>query len=192
MSRLSDAKRGIDAQAAGLLTSVGSNVWVELHNETNPNNNTAQTITTTVTSRQANKARFDYDGDNKTDVSLYRPSNGLWYLLRSQDGETVIQLGNATDKIAPADYDGDGQTDVAVYRPETGAWYVFNSSTSVVSVTSFGVAEDLPTPGDYDGDNKADIAIYRPSTGTWAQPFDCRRHRYTVRLDGRHPCTGRL
>ncbi len=128
---------------------------------------TTPTATPTATATPTGRTLFDYDGDRKTDVSVYRPSNGLWYLQRSLAGETVIQLGNATDKIAPADFDGDGKTDLAVYRQSQGAWYVFNSSTQVVSVSNFGIAEDLPAPGDYDGDGKADIAIYRPSTGQW-------------------------
>lgn len=110
---------------------------------------------------------FDYDGDHKTDVSVYRPETGLWYLDRSQAGLAVIQLGSQTDRIAPADFDGDGKTDVAVFRQASGTWYVNNSSTGVVSVSNFGIADDVPAPGDYDGDGKADIAIYRPSTGTW-------------------------
>ena len=110
---------------------------------------------------------FDYDGDRKADLSVYRPSTGLWFLDRSTAGGFVLQLGNATDKIAPADYDGDGRTDLAVYRPSQGVWYQYNSATSTYTTTQFGIAEDLPVPVDYDGDGKADIAVYRPSVGTW-------------------------
>ncbi len=27
-----------------------------------------------------------YDGDNRTDIALFRPSDGKWYVLRSSDG----------------------------------------------------------------------------------------------------------
>lgn len=109
----------------------------------------------------------DFDGDGKTDLSLFRPSTGAWYLQRSQAGLYGTLFGVSTDKIAPADYDGDGCTDIAVYRPSNGVWYVLNSNTNTVSYSVFGISEDLPTSADYDGDGKADISVFRPSTGTW-------------------------
>ena len=111
--------------------------------------------------------KSDFDGDGRSDVSVYRPSTGSWYLQQSQDGIKAAQFGIASDKIAPADFDGDGKTDIAVYRPSTGIWYVMNSSSGTVSYSNFGVAEDVPVPADYDGDGKADIAVFRPTNGTW-------------------------
>ena len=110
---------------------------------------------------------FDYDGDGRSDISVFRPGAGDWYLQRSVEGFTGVNFGIAEDRIVPADFDGDGKTDVAVYRPSTGNWYVLNSSNGNVSYYNFGVAEDLPAPADYDGDGKADICVFRPSTGTW-------------------------
>lgn len=111
--------------------------------------------------------KYDFDADSKSDLSLYRPAAGVWYLLRSQAGFTGVGFGVSTDRIAPADYDGDGRTDVAVYRPSNATWYILKSSNNSLQSYVFGSAEDLPTPADYDGDGSADVSIFRPSVGTW-------------------------
>lgn len=110
-------------------------------------------------------APFDFDGDGKSDISVFRPTDSIWYLLRSQSGFGAVSFGISSDKIVPADYDGDGKTDIAVYR--NGTWYILNSFDQSVTVLQFGTSEDLPRPADYDGDGKADIAVFRPSNGNW-------------------------
>lgn len=111
----------------------------------------------------------DFDGDRKTDVSIFRPSTGEWRHLRSSDSQVgpAVNFGLSTDSIVPADYTGDGKTDVAVWRPSEGNWYILRSENNSFLAYQFGAAGDIPVPGDFDGDAKADYAIFRSSTGTW-------------------------
>lgn len=110
----------------------------------------------------------DFDGDRKTDISIFRPSSGQWWYSKSSDGQpSALQFGNSTDKIVPADFTGDGKTDVAVWRPTTGEWFILRSEDSNFYAFPFGQSGDIPAPGDFDNDGKADPAVFRPSTATW-------------------------
>jgi hypothetical protein len=110
----------------------------------------------------------DFDRDLKSDVAVYRPSEGQWYILRTTDATPQqVLFGISTDTIVPGDYDGDGKTDVAVWRASTGTWYIINSSNGSISIINWGQNLDVPVQGDYDGDGKTDLAVFRPSTATW-------------------------
>lgn len=111
---------------------------------------------------------FDFDGDRRTDISVFRASGAEWWINRSSDSATTaFQFGNSSDKLVPADYTGDGKTDIAIWRPSEGQLYVLRSENGTYYAFPFGISTDIFVPGDYDGDHQADAAVFRTSASTW-------------------------
>jgi hypothetical protein len=111
----------------------------------------------------------DFDGDGKTDLSIFSPTSNTWFIEdSSNNANSSTPFGLAGDKIVAGDYDGDGISDIAIYRPSTGTWWISRSSNpNNFQAVQFGISTDIPLPGDYDADGRTDIAVWRPSTGTW-------------------------
>lgn len=114
----------------------------------------------------------DFTNDELTDVAVYRPSTGMWYILPQVgnwvfDQPRAIQFGLPGDKPVPGDYDGDGITDPAIYRPSTGHFWILRSTDNQQHAFRWGTTGDIPTAGDFDGDGIFDFAVFRPSTGDW-------------------------
>jgi hypothetical protein len=124
-----------------------------------------------------NRTALDFDGDGKSDLSVFRPSDQTWYINRSTAGFSAVRFGLTSDTLAPADYDGDGKTDVAVWRENAGNpgfsyFYILQSADNTFRPAQFGTTNDNPTvAGDWDGDGKADLAVYRDGANNGGQSY---------------------
>ncbi|MGD9562141.1 MAG: glycoside hydrolase domain-containing protein [Pyrinomonadaceae bacterium] len=119
----------------------------------------------------------DFDGDGKTDISVFRPGTGRWYIAGSLGPSyNYYDFGSSSDILAPGDYDGDGKTDFAVFRPSNSTWYF--RTKGAYTYRQYGETGDIPAPADYNGDGRTDIALFRPSTGRWYIAFSDSLHTY--------------
>lgn len=116
----------------------------------------------------------DFDGDNKTDLTVWRfgaPLTAGFYILQSSTNTLRFeQFGQSLDDpTMVGDYDGDGITDVAVYRRGAAAgdqsYFYYrgslNNPNGTVTYVPWGVNGDRPYVGDFDGDGKTDVAVQR-------------------------------
>ncbi|MCW5961945.1 MAG: VCBS repeat-containing protein [Pyrinomonadaceae bacterium] len=129
-------------------------------------------FTCSCTVPQTNRAPFDFDGDGKTDLSVFQasddPQTGDFRILNSSSNAVNnAAWGSSGDRPVSSDFDGDGKADLAVFRPSSNTWFIFRSSDSVIFTAQFGLSGDVLAPSDFDGDGSADIAVFRPSTGVW-------------------------
>jgi M6 family metalloprotease-like protein len=120
----------------------------------------------------------DFDGDGRTELAVYRPSTGEWFIRNSSAGYAVgagnwyFQWGLGGDLPIVGDFDDDGKAEITVYRPTTGEWFIRYSSLGYNVgagnwYMQWGLVGDIPLAVDFDGDGKSDLAIYRPTTGEW-------------------------
>ncbi|CAN5343795.1 hypothetical protein BH10ACI1_BH10ACI1_09630 [soil metagenome] len=132
------------------------------------NGNSAVKVARLLNTIAPPKTLFDYDGDGRADVSVFRPSTNRWYEYLSGNNAVVEQtFGLSGDVLAPADYDGDGKTDIAIFRPATGDWWYLSSINNAQVQNHWGGSGDIPRPSDFDGDGKADFVVFRPAENNW-------------------------
>ena len=104
-----------------------------------------------------------YSGYFQTNIAVWRPSTGFWYvnLFLGSAVSIQAQFGTAGDIPVPGDYGPsngsnnapDGRGDFAVFRPSTGTWYVSRNRNGVVDLAvQFGANGDIPLGGIYDSD----------------------------------------
>ena len=111
------------------------------------------------------KTAGDFDRDGAADLTVFRPTDGHWYTLKSTSGyrEWVgVALGQDGDIPVPGVWQATGQQERAVYRPATGQWLLEDGRTFTL-----GAAGDVPVPADYDGDGIMDLGVFTPATAVW-------------------------
>lgn len=127
--------------------------------------------------------RADYDGDQRTDFSVFRPTGGQWYVLGSEAGFLAASWGLATDVPYAGDISGDGQTDLIVRRPVGNGsdpdFHILTTDTFTYEGAAWGAPSDIILIADYDGDGAEEFAAYRPSANYWFFRDDINNIRAT-------------
>jgi hypothetical protein len=153
--------------AAQLADLRAKRLYVNLHTANFPNGEIRGQIKIQTTP-------FDFDGDGRTDIKVYRSNAPATFVLYSTNNSIFSSgFGSAAETpitLAADDYDGDGRGDIALTSLINGVfnWRILQTGSNTIRAIQWGVqATDRLVPADYDGDGKTDIAVHRRTTGVW-------------------------
>jgi hypothetical protein len=162
-----------------LLTDTQANAW--------PDGGT-RVLTTQGGTIKVNMPMGQYDSDGKTDIGIWRNSDGWWLIMQSSKNYNPSQLigkkwGYPTSYFTamPGDYDGDGKIDLGLWN-YLGWWLILQSSKNYdygqVIAKKWGDPTNYQAvPGDYDGDGKLDLGMWS-STGWWLILLSSKNYDY--------------
>ena len=98
----------------------------------------------------------DYDGDGRSDITVFRPATGFWFIINSATGSVRSQQWGVPDDVpVSGDYDGDGKADIAVIGRRQGSGSSSTPPRARCERSNGACPGEIPVSGDYDGDGKA-------------------------------------
>lgn len=114
----------------------------------------------------------DFDGDGRSDVAVYWPETGQWFIRKSSDGQlfsgNAISWGWSEAAPVTGDFDGDGYADVAVFNAShsDGSNFYIDYSAGGADMVHFSGLR-YAVVGDYDGDGVTDVGVFSTTAGGW-------------------------
>ena len=130
---------------------------------------------TTITSGYTIIGQADFNNDGRTDLVLYRASDGAAAVGLSTGNGTFNYIGQTFSpgftSVVVGDFNGDGNSDLIVYNNATSpyvAYLLLGDGTGhfVNSGSLFFGGGFTLIPADLNVDGKTDLVLYRPSDGT--------------------------
>jgi len=161
---------GLTGPTSPTSLTYGSPGWVTLRATQSGDDNWAAAAAVQISFRvRGDRVPYaDFDGDGRSDLTVFWPEDGNWYhWLSASDNIRERGWGWSAITPVPGDYDGDGIADLAVYHQPTGDWYIRKSRDGKKIQRQFGHWAAEAVPGDFDGDGRTDLAVHHRKTGKW-------------------------
>ena len=116
-------------------------------------------------------ARNDFDGDRASDLAVFDPASGEWYvqsIARNRVLAWRLPWGWPGAAAAAGDFDGDRACDIAAYdASERSGMSGPRPGVAASPAACRGAPGAEPAPGDYDGDGADEVAAYEAARGLW-------------------------